>query len=247
MVMPLFDDGPTARSMRPYVTYGLIAANVIIFFCTAKLDTDAENAFVNAYGMTPALVAGHGVSGGAFSPWLTLLTHQFLHADILHLLSNMIFLWVFGDNIEDAMGQLRFLAFYLLCGVLGGLAQMASDTSSTIPMVGASGAVSGVIAAYLLVRPCAKVGVFYMLIVVQIPAYWVAGIFMFAQLLAVAGGTDDGIGYWSHLGGLAAGAMLFPLMRYRHVPLFECIERSEGPPPPPMPDASHLRVRRSAD
>jgi membrane associated rhomboid family serine protease len=135
----------------------------------------------------------------------------------------MIFLLVFGDNIEDALGSFRFVLFYLACGIVGALAYVASDPHSQVPLIGASGAVSGVVAAYLMVRPCAKITILFVVVPMQVAAYWVVGSFIVFQVYHVGIGTHDGVAYWTHVGGIAAGAALFPLLRRPHVKLFQCI------------------------
>ena len=241
MVMPLFDEGPTERSMRPYATYGLIAANILVFLYQCAIDTQSNNVFEYTFGATPAALTGNNIDIPLFAPLLTLITYQFLHADFFHIGSNMLFLWVFGDNVEDTMGPWRYLAFYFACGIAGGLAQTAADPRSLVPLIGASGAISGVVAAYLMVRPCAKVGVFIFVYVWRISAYWVLGSFVATQLLHL-GRTDasDNVAYWCHIGRLLAGAVLFPLVRHRHVELFQCVRRRDDQTPPPLPGTTPL-------
>jgi membrane associated rhomboid family serine protease len=142
----------------------------------------------------------------------------------MHVFGNMIFLFVFGDDIEEALGHWRFLAFYLACGICSGLAFVASDPSSTTGLIGASGAVAGVIAAYLLFRPCAKVTCLLGLIPLRLRAYWIIGIWAVWQFIDAAGRVDDGVAYWAHVGGLITGAILFVMMRPAGVRLFECTQ-----------------------
>jgi membrane associated rhomboid family serine protease len=146
----------------------------------------------------------------------------------------MVYLFVFGDDIEEALGWRRFLAFYLACGILAALAFVALNPHATTPLVGASGAISGVLAAYLLLRPCAKVSVFVLRVVVRVRAYWVIGGWALLQLYAFGAGAEDGVAYAAHLGGLAAGAGLFLMMRPASVILFACNEQPEntGKPAP---------------
>jgi membrane associated rhomboid family serine protease len=154
--------------------------------------------------------------------WLTLITYQFLHGGVLHLFSNMLFLWVFGDNVEDAMGHLRFLVFYLLCGVAGGLAHAAALPSSPYPLVGASGAVAGVIAAYLMLHPRVRVWVLaFRVLPLRVPAGWVLGVWVVTQLTMVLLAPADGVAWWAHVGGMATGALLVLFMRRPGVLLFD--------------------------
>jgi membrane associated rhomboid family serine protease len=147
----------------------------------------------------------------------------------VHLLGNMIFLWVFGDNVEEAMGRLRFLIFYLLCGILGGLAFFATDVHSQTPLIGASGAIAGVVVAYAMLRPCAKITALVFAIPMRISAYWVIGFFVFMQFINLGSASASEVAYWCHVGGMAAGGVLFPLMRQPGVVLFECIRGSSQP------------------
>jgi membrane associated rhomboid family serine protease len=153
---------------------------------------------------------------------LTLVTYQFLHSDILHLLSNMLFLWVFGDNVEDAMGHLKFIVFYLACGVAGGLAHAWMLPGSSLPLIGASGAVAGVIAAYLILHPRVRVWVLaFRLIPLRISAAWVLGVWAATQIVMVALAPFDQVAWWAHVGGMAAGAVLIVFLRRPGVALFD--------------------------
>lgn len=211
MLIPIRDHNPSVK--RPYVTYFLLAANVLIFISYFGLfnNEPALMQFFIDWGMVPALIdAGYGNE--------TLLTHQFLHGGVFHLLFNMLFLWIYGDNMEEAWGHLPFLAFYLACGVAAGLAQYLSDPRSFIPMVGASGAIAGVLGGYLLIYPRARVDMFLFLLVyfriIPIPAWLVLGGWFGMQVFAGLGpsATDDGVAYWAHIGGFIAGiAFTVPL------------------------------------
>jgi membrane associated rhomboid family serine protease len=160
--------------------------------------------------------------------FVTLATYQFFHADIVHLLGNMIFLWVFGDDVERVLGRARFLVFYLLCGVIGGLVFVANDPHSTIELIGASGAVAGVVVGYVMLRPCAKITVLIGIIPLRISAYWVVGLFVISQLWNLAASSKSEVAYWCHFGGMVGGAVLFPLLKPRAVRLFQCLQ--------PVPD-----------
>jgi membrane associated rhomboid family serine protease len=152
----------------------------------------------------------------------TLLTYMFLHGDILHLLSNMLFLWVFGDNVEDAMGHLKFIVFYLACGVAGGLAHSLALPTSKLPLIGASGAVAGVIGAYLILHPRVMVWVLaFRFIPLRISAAWVLGVWVATQLFMVLLGQPDQVAWWAHIGGMVTGAILILFMRRPGVPLFD--------------------------
>jgi len=230
MVMPLWDESPLKLPKLPLGTWGLLATNVLVFVFQALTPEPSERALLMALGVVPGNVTGVPINPTWFPPYLTLITYQFLHADILHLLGNMIFLWVFGDDVEEAMGSLRFVGFYLGCGITAALAFTASSPHSQMPLIGASGAIAGVLAAYLMFRPCQKVSVFvpYILLwfvirpVVRIDAFWVLGGWILLQFWAISVQTQDDVAYMAHVGGLIAGAALFPLLRYRAVRLFEC-------------------------
>jgi membrane associated rhomboid family serine protease len=142
----------------------------------------------------------------------------------MHILGNMVFLWVFGDDIEEALGRGRFLLFYLSCGVVGGLTFVASDPTFQGPLIGASGAISGIVIAYVMFRPCAKVTVLLTIIPLRISAFWVIGGFVLAQLWSLEAAGKSDVAYWCHLGGMLAGGVLFPLMRLPGVQLFECVQ-----------------------
>jgi membrane associated rhomboid family serine protease len=232
MVMPLWDENPFTKPVKPWVTWGIIALNVFIYLIEAGADSVGIDFILKNYAVTPIAVT-HPDSVFSMLPTdLTLVTYMFLHAGFIHLLSNMIFLFVFGDDIEEAMGPLRFIIFYLACGIIGGLVFTASAPLSAVPLVGASGACSGVILAYLMLRPCAKIRVLAFIIIpfsIRISAFWVIGLFVVFQLVEIAAKPEDDVAYWCHIGGLLAGAVLFPLMRRPGVELFQCIEPQEVP------------------
>jgi membrane associated rhomboid family serine protease len=154
---------------------------------------------------------------------------MFLHADPMHLFGNMIFLWVFGDDVEEAMGRGRFLAFYVLSGAIGAIIFAVSDPLFPFPLIGASGAISGVVIAYAMLRPCAKVTVLVSIIPLRISAYWVVGGFVVLQFASLGSASKSEVAYWCHVGGMATGAVLFPLMRRAGVKLFECIRGPKIP------------------
>jgi membrane associated rhomboid family serine protease len=172
-------------------------------------------------GVNPAAFTGHFVGG--FWPPITLITYQFLHSNFLHVFFNMIFLFVFGDDIEEMMGHWRFLAFYLLCGIGSALVFVLSSPSSNTFLIGASGAVTGVLSAYLLYRPCARVTCLLGLIPLRLRAYWIIGGWAIWQAVEAANRVQDGVAYWVHVGGLITGAVLFIVMRPTGVKLFDCV------------------------
>jgi membrane associated rhomboid family serine protease len=225
MVMtPIYDDNPFTQPVKPVVTWGLIAANLAVYLYEAAAPQAGFDRLIDTFSLTPAALQGDIPARGLLPPYVTLLTYQFFHADIGHLLGNMIFLWVFGDDIERALGRLRFLVFYLAAGVIGGLVFVAYDPRSSIELIGASGAIAGVVVAYLMLRPCAKITVLLVFIPLRISAYWVVGLFMLTQLWSLGSASKSDVAYWCHFGGMLAGAVLFPLMKPRHVRLFECVQ-----------------------
>ena len=227
MVMPLYDENPFKRATPPYVTLFLIGTNLVVFLIESGMTDIGYKAMLATWGATPAAIVRDAGYSPAISPYLTLVTSQFLHGDFLHFLGNMFFLFVFGDDIEDALGPVRYLAFYLVCGIAAALAFVATTPHSPIPLIGASGAIAGVLAAYLMLRPCAKVTTLVFRFVVKLDAYWVIGAWGVWQIWQLSTEAKDGVAYMAHVGGFAAGAALFALMRPAGVQLFECFSKSE--------------------
>jgi membrane associated rhomboid family serine protease len=222
VIVPLYDKDPLERDSVPYVTYGLIALNLLVFFYGLTLSPDASEAFAQTFGFLSSRFSDDPF-GGAIPAAATLLTYMFLHAGWLHVLGNMLFLWVFGDNIEDAMGHGRFLVFYLVCGVVAGLVFLAQSPHADALLLGASGAIAGVVAAYLMLRPCAKIEVLLFVIPIAVDAYIALGAWVLMQVYHVLVSAQDGTAWWAHVGGLLAGALLTPIMRQRDVQLFQCV------------------------
>ena len=225
--VPLSDDNP--RVLAPYVTGSLIGACVLVFLWQLSLGSGGEAAFYG-YGMIPARLLGEAeLPAGipSVSPGATLFTSMFMHGGFLHLGGNMLFLWIFGDNVEDSMGHLRYLVFYLLCGVAAALTQALIEPNSTIPMVGASGAISGVLGAYILLHPQATVHTLVFLgffaTVVHIPAMIVLGLWFAMQFLSAAftPTAEGGVAFWAHVGGFIAGLVLVSLFKKRDVGLWQ--------------------------
>jgi membrane associated rhomboid family serine protease len=224
MVMtPLWDDNPFTQPIKPIVTWCLIAANLVVFFYEAAAPQAGLDRMIDTFSLTPAALYRNIAPRGSLPPLATLLTYQFFHADIGHLVGNMIFLWVFGDDIERALGRVRYLVFYLASGAVGGIVFALYDPHSGIELIGASGAIAAVVVAYLMLRPCAKITVLLGIIPLRISAYWVVGLFMLTQLWNLGAASKSEVAYWCHFGGMLAGAILFPLMKPRTVRLFECM------------------------
>jgi membrane associated rhomboid family serine protease len=232
MFLPLYDGVPLAHLKAPIVTRGLIGACVVAYLLVALGAVPiGEQWIVAGFGVVPAVLFGTEAlpDGLPFVPApLTLLTSLFLHGSILHLGGNLLFLWVFGDNVEDGMGHGRFLLFYLLCGIAAGLSHALMLPDSTRPLIGASGAVAGVVAAYLILYPRVKVwGLFFGRIPLRVPAMWAIGFWILLQVVSAFAGGDEAVGWFAHLGGLIAGAALTPLLRRRYDPLLARVEATE--------------------
>jgi membrane associated rhomboid family serine protease len=226
--IPLSDDNPLRAIRFQWVTVALIAANVLVFLWQVSPGGAATAA---SFAVIPIELFQVRIFGG-YVPQpneaihvpegFTLITYQFLHGDIIHLASNMIFLWVFGDNIEDAMGHLKYLVFYIICGVTAGLVHAWMLPQSPLPLIGASGAVAGVIAAYLMLHPRVLVWVLaFRIIPLKISAIWVLGFWVLTQFAMVLLGPGDQVAWWAHIGGMAAGAVLILFLRRPGVPLFD--------------------------
>jgi membrane associated rhomboid family serine protease len=226
-MIPIHDDNPT--HIRPYVTWTIIGLCVAIFLWQFSLDSTAATKVIYALGVVPAVILGDKVLPAEITlvpGMITVITSMFMHGGWMHLIGNMLFLWVFGNNIEDAMGHFKFIVFYGLCGLAAAGGQIASDPASTIPMIGASGAISGVLGAYLLLYPRARVLMLvwlgFFVTTFRIPAVIVLGGWIALQFYSAAAsdGGGGGVAWWAHIGGFAAGLVLIPLFRYRHVPFF---------------------------
>jgi membrane associated rhomboid family serine protease len=223
MVMPLWHHDPFEWPKPPYVMWALIIINFGVFFVEAGGWPDQMDQLDHLAGLIPAALTGNWTAGPIPAP-LTLITSMFVHGNFTHVFGNMLFLFVFGDDIEEALGHWRFLGFYLASGLGAGLAFVLSDPSSTTGLIGASGAVAGVIAAYLLFRPCAKVFCLLGLIPLRLRAYWIIGLWAIWQFVDAASRVDDGVAYWAHVGGLITGAILFVVMRPPGIRLFACTQ-----------------------
>ena len=225
MFLPLHDTNERIYLRYPWVNWGLIGTCFVVFLYQSGGGEQHAVETIYGFGMVPALVTGEGSLPPGVAqapPWLTLVTSQFLHGGWMHLLGNMLFLLVFGDNVEDSMGHRNYLIFYISCGVVAALAQLATVPDPTIPMVGASGAISGVLGAYLLLSPKAKVLVPIVFLPLYVPA-WLLLIFWFAmQLLSATGDTagEAGVAWWAHIGGFLAGLVLVVPFKRKVVPLF---------------------------
>ena len=222
-MIPLRDDNPI-RGV-PVITIAIIALCVIVFVWEVLLPSDAVQNVVYSLGFVPAVLFGHAELGAPLVPsGVTIFTAMFLHGGWLHLGGNMLYLWIFGDNIEDRLGHGRFVAFYLVCGLVAALSQALPDVRSTVPMIGASGAISGVLGAYTLLYPRANVlvvlPIFIILYTFRVPAFIVLGFWFLAQLVSSVGAdAGAGVAFRAHVGGFVAGILLirfFVRERRRH-------------------------------
>lgn len=213
-MMPLADNNPT--HITPWLTYGLIALNLVMF-AGQMFGPYGFEWSVQAMGFIPARLLGE-MSGvpGAREPVETLFLSMFLHGDLMHLAGNMLYLWVFGDNIENDLGRGRFIGLYLAAGITAALAQMAVEPLSTVPMVGASGAISGVLGAYLILHPRQPITVLMPYVgLTRMPAMVVLGMWFGYQLLhgLLTDASGGGVAFWAHIGGFVAGVMLAKLLK----------------------------------
>jgi len=260
MVFPLSDDNRDRRSV-PVVNIGLIAANVIVFVLFQGMGSN--EAFTMSFSTVPKeIVTGRdvvtpphvevertpeglqqvkqpGLGRTPIPVYLTLITAMFMHGGIAHLAGNMWFLWIFGDNIEDDLGRVRYLVFYLLCGILASLAHVAfteltatSEQATEVPSLGASGAISGVLGAYLVLHPLRRVTVLMLRVVMNVPAYVAVGIWFLFQLvsgLGMLGGSGGGVAYAAHIGGFVAGAALIHPFLIGRRPAIDQLLEPPGP------------------
>jgi len=212
-VFPLYDDNPTR--ITPYFTYGLIGMNVLVFLHEISLSSLQLEQFFQLYAVIP-----QELTINWSREWTTLFTSQFLHGGWWHLISNMVYLWVFGNNIEDRLGHFKYLLFYLTCGAIAALCQWFIGMYSAVPSLGASGAISGVLGAYLIWFPQARITTLiflgFFITTINVPALVIIGIFFvqnlisgFASLQAAANMSVEtgGVAYWAHLGGFVVGSI----------------------------------------
>ncbi len=205
MFIPLRDDNPTRRT--PYVTLALIAANFLVFafgaFSSAGLQGNALR-----FGAIPYEVTHFRSLDAALRvpPLLALVTSLFVHGGLFHLLGNMLYLWIFGNNVEDTLGRVRFTLFYFACGLAAGLTQVAATPASRVPMIGASGAIAGVLGAYWLLFPGARVDTLVLVFIVPLPAGLVLGLWLVLQVLNI--GLGGGVAWFAHVGGFLTGMAL---------------------------------------
>ena len=241
--LPLFDDNKS--NTFPIITIGLIVICALVFLVQMTGSDMDQRIFIYAYGAVPAVVTGREYLPFeivAIPSWLSLMTSTFLHGGWMHILGNMLFLWIYGDNVEDQMGRLKFLVFYLICGVVASFTHVMIDPGSTTPLVGASGAIAGVMAAYVLMFPRAKIRVIAVILIfirfTYFPAFVVIGIWAVLQIVAVPASLSaegGGVAYFAHIGGFVAGLVLTPLFKKRGVVLMPKAEATPDWEVTPVP------------
>jgi membrane associated rhomboid family serine protease len=218
-MIPLHDDNPTR--IWPWINFLLIAACIAAFFWQLSLGGRVERA-IYGLGVIPVSLLNIDTLPPGLAlvpPWATVITSMFLHGGWMHLIGNMLYLWIFGNNIEDAMGHKRFIVFYLLCGTAAALGQAFQNPHSTIPMIGASGAISGILGAYLLLYPHARILVAiplgFIIHTTRLAAVWVLGFWFVLQLVNsyLSGQQEGGVAWGAHIGGFIAGFVLIPFFK----------------------------------
>ncbi|NJL09267.1 MAG: rhomboid family intramembrane serine protease [Calothrix sp. SM1_7_51] len=225
-MVPIRDNNPT--TITPYVTYGLVAANILAFIYESSLPPQALDGFFRLFAVVPKELTQSFAGIAVNQPipeWVSLITAQFLHGGLLHLGGNMLFLWIFGNNVEDKLGHVKYLIFYLACGVLASMTQWYFAQGSNVPNLGASGAIAGVMGAYILRFPTAEIlgviplGIFFPTF--RVPAFYFLAFWFIQQAFygiasleapANIGMEGGGIAYWAHAGGFVFGAILGPIL-----------------------------------
>jgi membrane associated rhomboid family serine protease len=225
MFLPLHDKNPLRVIPFQLVTFSIIVLCVVVFLYQQILQGEQEQAFLLSYGMLPAVLFDQRALAPELAllpAELTLLSSMFLHVGWMHLIGNMAFLWVFGDNVEDSMGHWRFVLFYLACGMIASLTHALAQSDSISPLIGASGGVSGIIGAYLMLHPRVKVMVLVLMrIPIRLPAYWIICFWIGLQVFSIVTGIEGDTAWWAHIGGLIAGAIMIPFFKRDSVPLFD--------------------------
>jgi membrane associated rhomboid family serine protease len=227
LFVPIWDMNGLKRVKFQYVTVGLIILNTLIYFVfETHLFLHSPASFMDALAFKPRDVSSLHAFMEHVPEQFRLLTYMFVHGSIWHLLGNMVFLFVFGDNVEDALGHARFVVFYLLCGVIAAVVHSAVTVSPDVPLIGASGAIAGVIGAYVILHPSVRVWVLFPVPVVsflplRFSAAFVIGLWIMYQIASGIFLTREATAWWAHVGGFFAGVLLIVIMRRPGVPLFD--------------------------
>jgi membrane associated rhomboid family serine protease len=219
-MIPLKDDNPTAS--LPVMTVGIIAVNILVFIYQLTLPSEGLEAFLFRYGAIPGRLVHPSLADPIPSPALpfslTIISSMFLHGGLVHLLGNMLYLWIFGNNVEDYLGHIKFIGFYLISGIFAAFIHTLSDLNSFIPMIGASGAIAGVLGAYLVLFPRANVSTLFIFIIffkiIKVPAVLILGLWFLIQLLN-AGTVGGSVAWYAHVGGFLTGVILIRFFRVR--------------------------------
>ena len=225
--LPINDSNKRIWIRYHYVTLALIAVCALMYVVQQSGGWEASRRLILGLGVIPSVLFGSRELDPALvllPPVATLATNLFLHGGFMHLFSNMLFLWVFGDNIEDSMGHGRFIAFFLACGAAASLVHAMTIPGSVAPLIGASGAISGILGAYFVLHPKVKIWVLlFAWIPLKLPTFVILGLWAVMQVVNsfAADAATDNVAWWAHIAGFAVGAGLIPLFRYPHVPLFD--------------------------
>ena len=225
--LPLFDRLSSSRT--PVVSWGILILCIVVFFFQLSLDSYSTRLITLKYGVIPSVLFGYQSLPPELQlihPYFTIVTSMFLHGGWLHIGSNMLYLWIFSDNIEESMGHFKFIIFYILCGTAAAVSQSMIAPSSITPMIGASGGIAGILGAYIVLHPKAPIQVLMIILIfirfISLPAWVVLGVWIFTQFAAApsAFSEESGVAYFAHIGGFVAGACLIPFFKRRELPLF---------------------------
>ena len=235
-MIPLKDDNPTYS--KPVITYSILGICVLVFILQISSASYQSGKLFYSYGLIPAVLTGHKqlpAEIAMIAPELTLITSMFMHGGFMHLIGNMLYLWIFADNIEDELGPVKFICFYLLSGIAAALTQVFLNTESTIPMIGASGAIGGVLGAYIVNHPKAKVIVLIPLgffsQIVKIPALYVLGFWFILQFInsSLSSSEGGGVAYGAHIGGFIFGVVAILFFNKKNKPLHKTPKKNMNP------------------
>ena len=235
-MIPLKDDNPTYS--KPVITYAILGICVLVFILQISSTSYQSGKLFYSYGLIPAVLTGHKqlpAEIAMIAPELTLITSMFMHGGFMHLIGNMLYLWIFADNIEDELGPVKFICFYLLSGIAAALTQVFLNTESTIPMIGASGAIGGVLGAYIVNHPKAKVIVLIPLgffsQIVKIPALYVLGFWFILQFInsSLSSSEGGGVAYGAHIGGFVFGVVAILFFNKKNKPLHKTPKKNINP------------------
>ena len=214
---PFKDDNPTKN--KPFISYFIIFLCCLIYLFQFSLSSEDGYSIIKVFGATPYLLTNE-----LFPHWYSILSSMFLHGSLMHLVGNLVYLWIFGDNIEDEFGKFNFIIFYVLCGIGAVIAQILLDPQSNVPMIGASGAIAGLLGSYVVLHPKAKIYVFAWVIIfvklIKVPAFIVISIWIALQFMNVFDQGSSGVAYSAHIGGFFTGLILTPIFKKNTTKIF---------------------------